>query len=127
MVVFNAEYDALPEIGHAYGHNLIGTLSLAGSLTVTAELKATGLPGRVSILGTPAEEGGGGKALLISRGAYENVDATFMAHPAPLYAEYSEEYQGMAFMPNMSVGSVEISFTGKTAHDPFAPWQGINA
>ncbi|RDW65117.1 hypothetical protein BP6252_10768 [Coleophoma cylindrospora] len=127
LVVFNAEYDALPGIGHACGHNLMGTLSLAAFLAIAAELKASGLPGRVRVLGTPAEEGGAGKALLICKGAYESVDACFMAHPAPLYAEYSEDYHGMAFMPNLSVGSVRISFTGKEAHAGFAPWQGINA
>lgn len=127
LVVFNSEYDALPEIGHACGHNLMAALGLAGFLAVAAELKSSGLPGRVRLLGTPAEEGGAGKALLISRGAYEGVDGCFMAHPAPLYAEYSKEYNGMCFMPNLSASSVRISFKGKNAHAGFAPWQAINA
>jgi amidohydrolase len=105
----------------------MGTLSLAGFIAVAGELKSSGLPGRVRILGTPAEEGGAGKALLISKGAYASVDACFMAHPAPLYAEYSDEYNGMCFMPNLSAGSVRISFSGKEAHAGFAPWQGVNA
>jgi metal-dependent amidase/aminoacylase/carboxypeptidase family protein len=71
VVVFNAEYDALPGIGHACGHNLIATASIAAFLGVTAALKqASGkIPGRVRLLGTPAEEGKGGKAMLITAGA----------------------------------------------------------
>lgn len=125
--MFNAEYDALPEIGHACGHNLMAVQALAGFIAIAGQLESSGLPGRVRILGTPAEEGGAGKALLISKGAYQGVDACVMAHPAPLYAEYSKEYNGMCFMPNLSAGSVRISFTGKVAHAGFAPWQGVNA
>ncbi|EXK80178.1 hypothetical protein FOQG_15259 [Fusarium oxysporum f. sp. raphani 54005] len=87
-VSFNAEYDALPDMGHACGHNLIATASVAAGLGVKNALKSGGLKGNVTILGTP----GGGKAKLIQTGAYDNLDCSLMAHPGPkvymFYAEY---------------------------------------
>src|SRR6266513_4989928 len=74
------EYDALPGIGHACGHNIIGTAGLGAG--VAAAVLAEEVGGRVVILGTPAEEGGGGKELLAQRGALEGVDAAMMVHPA---------------------------------------------
>lgn len=79
MVNFNAEYDALPGIGHACGHNLITTSSVSGFLALSFALKNLGAPGRTQLLGTPAEENGGGKAKLIEAGAYEGVDVSLMA------------------------------------------------
>lgn len=79
LINFNAEYDALPGIGHACGHNLIATSSLAAFLALSSALKQFGLPGRVQLLGTPAEENGGGKAKLIEAGAYKGVDISLMA------------------------------------------------
>ncbi|WDK08730.1 metal-dependent amidase aminoacylase carboxypeptidase [Colletotrichum graminicola] len=84
QVVVCAEYDALPEIGHACGHNLIATSSLAAFLGAARVLKTLKIPGRLRILGTPAEEGGGGKAKLIDAGAFsppEDIAAAIMAHP----------------------------------------------
>ena len=83
MVNFNAEYDALPGIGHACGHNLITTSSVAGFLGLTALLKKLGGEGRVQLLGTPAEENGGGKARLVEEGAYEGVAGSLMASVVP--------------------------------------------
>jgi len=80
LVIFNAEYDALPGLGHACGHNLIATCSIAAFLA-TVELLRSGLEGRVRLLGTPAEENGGGKIRLIKAGAYDGADACLMAHP----------------------------------------------
>src|SRR5262245_60836543 len=77
-VAILAEYDALPEIGHACGHNLIA----AGALGAALALRRAGeLPGEVVFLGTPAEEGGGGKIRLIEAGAFDGVDAAIMFHP----------------------------------------------
>ena len=76
---FNAEYDALPDIGHACGHNLIATASLTAFLALSFALKAYGIPGRTQLLGTPAEEIGGGKIVLLKAGAYDGVDASLMA------------------------------------------------
>lgn len=79
-VVFCAEYDALPDIGHACGHNLIETLSLAAFVGAAIALKESKQPGRIRILGTPAEEGGGGKIQLIRAGAFKGTDAALMSH-----------------------------------------------
>jgi len=76
------EYDALPGIGHACGHNVIATAGLGEGLA--AALVADELGGRVRIMGTPAEEGGGGKVFMIERGAFEDVHAAMMVHPAPI-------------------------------------------
>lgn len=81
LVCFNAEYDALPNIGHACGHNLIATAGVAGFLALSHILRARNNgPGRTRLLGTPAEEGGGGKIKLLQAGAYEGVDVTLMAY-----------------------------------------------
>lgn len=79
LVNFNAEYDALPDIGHACGHNLIATASLTAFLATASLLERTKLPGRAQLLGTPAEEHGGGKLDLLKAGAYDGVDASLMS------------------------------------------------
>lgn len=127
LVVFNAEYDALPGIGHACGHNLIATGSIAGFLATAAALKSSGLPGRVRLLGTPAEEGGGGKALLVGKGAYEGVDACVMAHPAALHDGYDKKYNGKIYVPHVATTMFTITFKGKASHSAVSPWEGINA
>ncbi|KAK2041110.1 hypothetical protein LZ31DRAFT_597494 [Colletotrichum somersetense] len=84
QVVVCAEYDALPEIGHACSHNLIATSSVAAFLGASRVLSTLKAPGRLRILGTPAEEGGGGKAKLIDAGTFsppEDIAAAIMAHP----------------------------------------------
>src|ERR1051326_6636495 len=77
-----AEYDALPEIGHACGHNLIAAMSTGAALAVRELVDELGIA--VTVLGTPAEELGNGKALLLERGAFRGAHAEFMAHPAPI-------------------------------------------
>jgi metal-dependent amidase/aminoacylase/carboxypeptidase family protein len=77
-VNFNAEYDALPGIGHACGHNLIATASVAGFVALAHAMERFGIDGRVQLLGTPAEEDGGGKIDLLNAGAYESVDVSLM-------------------------------------------------
>nr|KAG5696808.1 hypothetical protein BaRGS_012831 [Batillaria attramentaria] len=85
-VAILCEYDALPEIGHACGHNLIAELGVAAGLGVKAAMQAAGRPlGKLTVLGTPAEEGGGGKVKLIDQQAFDDVDAALMAHPAPFH------------------------------------------
>ena len=74
------EYDALPGIGHACGHNIIGSAGLGAGIAVAKVAEALG--GRVAILGTPAEEGGGGKEFMIRRGAFDDIDLAMMVHPA---------------------------------------------
>ena len=114
------EYDALPGIGHACGHNLIAEAGVAAGLGVKAfiESQGTGYTGMVTVMGTPAEEGGGGKVLMIEKGAFEGVDIAIMAHPAP--------YE--IIMPNhLSCAQMEIDYHGKAAHAAAFPWEGVNA
>ncbi|KAJ5698513.1 hypothetical protein N7462_000518 [Penicillium macrosclerotiorum] len=134
VIAFNAEYDALPGIGHACGHNLIATSSIAAFIATCEAMKvhaeSTGTPGfTVRLLGTPAEESGGGKVKMIDAGAYKDVDACLMVHPVPM-APGAPDLHGMAtviqggFLAN---DKVKITFTGKPAHAAAAPWEGINA
>ena len=113
------EYDALPEIGHACGHNLIAEAGVAAALGVKAALENGGVPeGTLTVLGTPAEEAGGGKQLLIDNGAFDDVDVAMMVHPAP----------GTALMPKfLAVAFLKIEFSGRAAHAAASPWEGLNA
>ncbi len=113
------EYDALPEIGHACGHNLIAEAGVAAGLGLKAALEASGAPqARVTVLGTPAEEGGAGKVLLIENGAFEDIDVAMMVHPAP--------YTSL-MPPYLATTAFEATFTGKAAHAAAFPWEGVNA
>lgn len=134
VVVYNAEYDALPEIGHACGHNLIATSSIASFLGVAAALKASGGPGRVRLYGTPAEEGGAGKVRLINAGAYKDVDACLMVHPGPPGPPPRSADghgccapSGVAYATSLANRKFDVTFTGREAHAALAPYQGRNA
>ena len=117
-VAICCEYDALPEIGHACGHNLIAAAGLGAGIGAAAGLAASGAAGRVVVLGTPAEEGGGGKIELIARGAFEDVDAALMAHPAP----------SDLLRPGVSaLQQMDVVYRGRNAHAAGAPWEGRNA
>jgi len=99
LVIICAEYDALPQIGHACGHNLIATSSIATFLAAAEVMKKHGIDGRLRILGTPAEEGGGGKAKLIDAGAIpKETAAAIMAHPVSAHQILSDPtaYDGLA-------------------------------
>ncbi len=115
MVAILAEYDALPN-GHSCGHNLIA----GAALSAVAGLKsiASQLPGRVVFLGTPAEEGGGGKIILIDKGALRGVDAAMMAHPTD---------QEFCTMPALATQHLKLTFQGHGAHASLAPWDGASA
>ncbi|KAK3366177.1 hypothetical protein B0T24DRAFT_638181 [Lasiosphaeria ovina] len=126
LVIYNAEYDALPGIGHACGHNLIASSSLASFLGVAAALKASGLPGRVRLLGTPAEEGGGGKLKLITAGAYAGAAASLMVHPGPGHV-LEGGVRGVAFVRMLANVKMRAYFSGREAHAAIAPWDGVNA
>ena len=114
-VAIFAEYDALPN-GHSCGHNLIA----GAALSAVAGLSSIGeqLPGRIVFMGTPAEEGGGGKVLLLQRGALKGVDAAVMAHPMDM--EWST-------MPALATRHLHITFRGRAAHAALAPWDGSSA
>lgn len=111
-----AEYDALPEIGHACGHNLICTAALGAGIGLAAVREH--LDGRAVVLGTPAEEGGGGKVIMLRQGAFEGIDAALMFHPA-----------GYTMTDRGSLASYRLSlkFTGRAAHAAAAPYEGVNA
>ena len=131
VVAFNAEYDALPGIGHACGHNLIATSSIAAFIA-TCEAMETLYSDKVGftvrLLGTPAEEGGGGKISLIDAGAYKDVDACLMVHPFPLLAGAPDILSAsMCRGMYLAVAHVTVTYTGKPAHAAAAPWEGVNA
>jgi amidohydrolase len=126
LVIFNAEYDALPGVGHACGHNLIASAGLAAFLGLVAALKQSGQPGRVRLLGTPAEEGGGGKLLLIKAGAYKDASACLMVHPGPGY-RLESPIREVAFVPMLANVKMKVYFTGREAHAAMEPWNGVNA
>lgn len=130
LVVFNAEYDALPGIGHACGHNLIATSSIAAFLLTAELLKNSPTPGRVRLLGTPAEESGGGKIKLIKAGAYIGVDACLMAHPGPSEMRNmgaKGNVDGVSATTSLARKQVTVTFRGQNAHAGLAPWEGKNA
>ncbi len=110
------EYDALPGIGHACGHNVIATAGLGAGLAAAALAEEAG--GRVVILGTPAEEGGGGKIRMIQAGALEGVDAALMVHPAGIE---------LTRMSTIAVQELTATYTGTAAHAAAAPHEGRNA
>lgn len=131
-VVVCCEYDALPKIGHACGHNLIAISSMAAFLAAAHAMSALKLPGRLRILGTPAEEGGGGKALLIDKGAFnppDDIAAAIMAHPMPRppLASPGAGYSGMAGLLLLASHKFRVEFHGQTAHAAGEPWNGTNA
>jgi amidohydrolase len=110
------EYDALPGIGHACGHNIIATAGLGAGLALAAI--ADDLGGRVRILGTPAEEGGGGKIFMAREGALEGLSAAMMVHPADA---------DLLHMDAIAIHTLRVEYTGRAAHAAAAPWEGINA
>jgi amidohydrolase len=111
-----AEYDALPGIGHACGHNIIAAMAVGAALALAPVVDDLDLT--VTVIGTPAEEGGGGKVYLLERGAFDGVHASMMVHPAPL--------EDMT--PRVSaVSHFEARYTGHESHAAAAPERGINA
>ena len=116
VVAVLCEYDALPGIGHACGHNVIATAGLGAGLAAAAV--ADELGGRVRILGTPAEEGGGGKVLMMNRGAFQDVDAAMMVHPADADLET---------ITSLAIQQARVTYHGLAAHAAAAPERGRNA
>ena len=115
-VAFLAEYDALPGLGHACGHNLIGASAVGAGLAMKAVLPE--LSGTLQVIGTPAEEGGGGKAILVEGGVFAGVDAAMMIHPSN---------HNMTRRLSLTSYKIEIEFFGKPAHAAARPDEGINA
>jgi amidohydrolase len=116
VVVVCAEYDALPDVGHACGHNIIAATAVGAGLALSAVADDVGLA--VRVLGTPAEEGGGGKILMLERGAFAGVHAAMMVHPWP-----TERLTGSC----LAVAHFDVRYAGREAHASAAPWEGVNA
>ena len=115
-VAICAEYDALPEIGHACGHNVIASAAVGAGLGLAPIADDLGIT--VRVLGTPSEEGGGGKILMMRRGGFDGVNAALMVHPAPVELDH---------MPCLAVSHFDARYTGKEAHASAFPELGVNA
>ncbi|MFF9347003.1 amidohydrolase [Streptomyces sp. NPDC014734] len=119
-VALCVEYDALPEIGHACGHNLIAGASVAAALALAPYADELGIT--LKAIGTPAEEHGGGKALLLEAGAFDGVGLALMVHPVQDGVGYNP-----AGSTAQAVGRYRAVFRGRAAHAAAAPHQGVNA
>ncbi len=111
-----AEYDALPGLGHACGHNLIATAGLGAALGLSALM--SDLTGTLQLIGTPAEETVGGKVQLVEKGVFKDVDAAMMFHPAG---------ETVITAKALALKQLKISFTGRAAHAAASPEKGLNA
>jgi amidohydrolase len=111
-----AEYDALPGIGHACGHNIIAASAVGTALALAEVADELGLT--VALLGTPAEEAGGGKVLLLNAGTFDDIVATVMLHPGPL---------DIAAAHSLALSQVAVGYRGRESHAAVAPYLGINA
>ncbi|HET9959263.1 MAG TPA: M20 family metallopeptidase [Polyangiaceae bacterium] len=111
-----AEYDALPEIGHACGHNLIAAGAIGAFLALARYVPE--LNGSIELIGTPAEEGGGGKVRLLEAGVFQGLDAAMMYHP------YDRD---ILAHPSLATVRLSMTFRGSPAHAAIAPWDGQSA
>lgn len=115
-VALCAEYDALPGLGHACGHNIIASSSAGAAIALAAVANELNL--KVVVLGTPAEEGGGGKIVMLERGAFDGIDVAALVHPGPVDVAFAEPF---------AVRHIAVKFSGKAAHAAAYPEQGVNA
>lgn len=111
-----AEYDALPEVGHACGHNIIATAAVGAAVALRGAIDEAG--GSVTVIGTPAEELYGGKVIMAERGAFENMDTAMIVHPSMV---------DMASIQALACIGLEVEFRGKAAHAAAFPQEGVNA
>lgn len=116
VIAILAEYDALPEIGHACGHNIIAASAVGAGIALAEVAERYGIT--VRVIGTPAEESGGGKILMLERGVFDDVAAALMVHPGP---------QDIVGATSLALADLAITFTGREAHASAAPEAGRNA
>jgi len=116
IVALLAEYDALVELGHACGHNIIGTASVGAALAVRSVLDE--VPGTIQVIGTPGEEGGGGKVIMVEAGVFDDLDAVMMVHPST---------RTMVRRGSLTCYELKMEFFGQAAHAAGSPDKGINA
>jgi amidohydrolase len=115
-VAIIAEYDALPEVGHACGHNIISACAIGAGIALAAVADQLGI--RVSVVGTPAEEGGGGKIVMVEQGVFNDFHCALMIHPGP---------SDLLLPEVLAAQTLEVSYTGKPSHAGSFPERGINA
>lgn len=115
-IAFLAEYDALPELGHACGHNLIGVMAVAAGIALSQTMGGKG--GTILVLGTPAEETNGGKVPMVDQGIFEEVDVAMMVHPANVYQKSGT---------SLALEALQFDFYGSPAHAAATPEKGKNA
>ena len=111
-----AEYDALPEVGHACGHNIISASAIGAGIALAAVAEQLGI--KVSVIGTPAEEGGGGKIVMVEKGVFDDVHCALMIHPGP---------SDLLLPEVLAAQTLEVTYTGRPAHAGSFPERGINA
>lgn len=115
-ISFLCEYDALPEIGHGCGHNLISAMGIGAAIGLKSVLDEIG--GKIIVYGTPAEETSGAKVKLVNEGAFKDVDIAMMVHPSPTTEESGT---------SLALTAIQFEFLGKTAHAAVSPEKGINS
>ncbi|MEH7502316.1 M20 family metallopeptidase [Neobacillus drentensis] len=115
-IAYLSEYDALPEVGHGCGHNLIGTMSAGAGVLLSKLVDQIG--GRVVVLGTPAEETNGAKVPMAEQGIFEDIDAAMILHPADKSYESGD---------SLAMDAIQFDFRGRTSHAAASPEKGINA
>lgn len=116
VIGYMSEYDALPEVGHACGHNLIGTMGIAAGIGLSKVIHETG--GKVIVFGTPAEETKGGKVTMAEAGIFDVLDAAIMVHPLGNFVKSGT---------SLAMDAIQFEFFGKSAHAAASPHLGINA
>ncbi|KGJ49454.1 amidohydrolase [Clostridium sp. NCR] len=116
IIGYLCEYDALPEIGHGCGHNMIGAMSAGAGIVLSKVLNEIG--GKIIVYGTPAEETNGAKVIFAEQGVFDELDVAMMVHPSD---KTIESGTSMALYP------LQFTYTGKTAHAASCPQEGINA
>ncbi|MFE5317481.1 M20 family metallopeptidase [Paenibacillus sp. NPDC056579] len=113
---FLCEYDALPELGHACGHHIIGTMGVAAAVGLKSVIEQTG--GTIRVYGTPAEETKGAKVPMSAEGLFDDVDFALMAHPYHTYEKSGE---------SLAMDAIQFEYFGKAAHAAASPYEGVNA
>ena len=117
-IAIMAEYDALPGIGHACGHNVIATAGVGAGAALARALGTLPFAGRIQVIGTPAEEGGAGKVKLMDAGVFDGVDAAMMIHG---------RCGTQVWRPTLGIIKAKVEFFGQAAHASSWPWRGVNA
>ncbi|TCO78669.1 M20 family metallopeptidase [Marinisporobacter balticus] len=115
-IAYLAEYDALPEIGHGCGHNILGTTSTGAGIVLSKIISDIG--GKVVVFGTPAEETCGGKVDMANQGAFDDIALAMMVHPADHHYKSGK---------SLAMEALQFTFNGKTAHAAACPEEGVNA